>query len=64
MIKCPNCGSTAQPQVRYIENKDRTAITIVTTCGCGCETNGFYTLQREVTRTKDGTQIGHRKGDE
>ncbi len=64
MVKCPNCGSTAQPQVRYIASHNRQAITEIITCGCGCEITAFYTLKREVTRTKDGTQIGHRKGDE
>lgn len=40
MIKCPNCGSTAQPEViatDYIE--DGWTINRITTyqCGCGCQ---------------------------
>ena len=64
MIKCPNCGSTAQPKVSYIPNPTRTAIIERIICGCGCITTATYKLAREETRTKDGTQIGHRKRDE
>jgi C4-type Zn-finger protein len=63
MIKCPNCGSTAQMKEQYIPHQNNTAITRVLTCGCGCETTTYYTLVREITRTKNGTQIGHRKGE-
>ena len=62
MTKCLNCGSTAQPKEQYVQHPNGTAITRITTCGCGCETTTYYTLVREITRTKDGTQIGHRKG--
>ena len=64
MIKCPNCGSTAQPKIFYTPNAERTSITETIVCGCGCITTAFYKLKREVARTADGTQIGHRKGGE
>ena len=64
MIKCPNCGSTAQPKVDYVPNPSRTAIIERITCGCGCVTMATYKLVKEETRTADGTQIGHRKGSE
>jgi hypothetical protein len=31
-------------------------------CGCGAITKANFELVYEETRTKDGTQIGHRKG--
>lgn len=37
MIRCPNCGSTAQVKVEYThydENGD--VITVTRDCGCGC----------------------------
>lgn len=62
MIKCPNCGSTAQAKVAYVPNPSRTAIIERITCGCGCVTMATYKLVKEETRTADGTQIAHRKG--
>lgn len=39
MIKCPNCGSTAQPKLQKIEEEELTCYTIEVTrtykCGCG-----------------------------
>lgn len=64
MIKCPNCGSTAQAKVDYVPNPSRTAIIERIICGCGCVTMATYKLVKEETRTADGTQIGHRKGSE
>ena len=64
MIKCPNCGSTAQSKTSYTPNPTRTAIIERIICGCGCITTATYKLSREETRTADGTQIGHRKGSE
>ena len=64
MIKCPNCGSTAQVKVEYIPNSTRTVMTERIVCGCGCTITATYKLIREETRTADGTQIGHRKGSE
>ena len=64
MIKCPNCGSTAQPKVEYISNPSRTAIIERIICSCGCATTATYKLIKEETRTADGTQIGYRKGSE
>lgn len=61
MIKCPNCGSTAQPKIFYTHNTERTTITETIVCGCGCTTTAFYKLRREVARTADGTQIWLRK---
>ena len=64
MIKCPNCGSTAQMKVERIPNPPRTAIIERIICGCGCVTTATYKLAKEETRTADGTQIGHKKGSE
>lgn len=63
MIKCLNCGSTAQARADYTSNPTRTSIIERITCGCGCVTLATYNLSKEETRTADGTQIGHRKGD-
>jgi hypothetical protein len=39
MVKCPNCGSTAQPKLQKIEEQELTCYTIEVTrtykCGCG-----------------------------
>ena len=39
MVRCPNCGSTAQPKLQKIEDKELTCYTIEVTrtykCGCG-----------------------------
>ena len=64
MIKCLNCGSTAQVKVEHIPNPSRTAIIERIICGCGCVTTATYKFVKEETRTADGTQIGHRKGSE
>ena len=64
MIKCPNCGSTAQMKVTCVPNPTRTAITERIICGCGCVTTATYKLAREETRTANGTLIGLRKGSE
>ena len=62
MIKCLNCGSTAQAKISYVEDNDR-RLTKYTLCGCGAITKAEFELVYEVTRTKGGTQIGHRKGE-
>lgn len=64
MIKCANCGSTAQMQVFYTPNPTRTEIVEQRICGCGCQTIATYKLAKEETRTKSGTLIGSRKGSE
>lgn len=61
MIKCLNCGSTAQIKISYVQDND-THLTKYTMCGCGAITKADFELVYEATRTKDGTQIGHRKG--
>ena len=63
MMRCLNCGSTAQPKVEYTPNLTGTAIIERTVCGCGCVTTATYKLIKEETRTADGTQIGHRKSE-
>ena len=36
-IKCPNCGSTAQPELVYFDHKSNSIRkTDVYVCGCGC----------------------------
>ena len=57
MLKCPNCGSTAQTRVTFTINEDRTKITETITCGCGSTTTAIYKLEKEETRTKNGTKI-------
>lgn len=64
MINCPNCGSTAQVKVSYAPNPTRTAIIELRVCGCGCQTTATYKLAEEETRTKSGTLIGRRKGEQ
>ncbi len=62
MIKCLNCGSTAQVKISYVEDNDR-HLTKYTMCGCGAITKAEFELVYETTKTKGGTQISHRKGE-
>lgn len=61
MNKCLNCGSTSQMKLRYVQDND-THLTKYTMCGCGAITKADFELVYEATRTKNGTQIGYRKG--
>lgn len=50
MVKCPNCGSTAQTKLLFTEyNEDKLGIELVRTyiCGCGCTYTGtsYYQFQ-------------------
>lgn len=44
MIKCPNCGSAAQPKLVFTDDEDRPveAICKEYECGCGCEFRIIY----------------------
>jgi hypothetical protein len=46
-IKCPNCGSTAQPELVYLDstsnNRDKKDDYI---CGCGCRFTAHFALIR------------------
>ena len=57
MIKCPNCGSTAQPKLVASPHlyPDIDAIKIQRKCGCGCFYNVWYTLA-EVRIVRKGDE--------
>lgn len=63
MAKCLNCGSTAQMKLKYVQDND-THLTKYTMCGCGAITKADFELVYETTKTKNGTQIGYKKGKE
>ena len=49
MIKCPNCGSTAQVELLWHDNYNRTDYHEYDyRCGCGCE----FEVRFEVVSTK------------
>ena len=56
MIKCPNCGSTAQLTLvdRYKYAKGKIAEEYV--CGCGAKLVQHYTLVTNVVYTKEGVR--------
>ena len=45
-IKCPKCGSTAQPKISTLPSVYEKGNLIVTThkCGCGCVFQRHYTI--------------------
>lgn len=54
MIKCPNCGSTAQPEVietDYVENGWTINRIATYQCGCGCQ------FQTVATFESDGDEM-------
>lgn len=58
MVKCPNCGSTAQVKINPIAEVDEVFEDVVAkgSCGCGCEFNliapiGEFTI--DITYTKE-----------
>ena len=55
MVKCPNCGSTAQPRLATPPRlyNDIDAIKLQRKCDCGCVYNVWYTLA-EVRIVKQG----------
>ena len=45
MVKCPNCGSTAQPELVYLDStSNRTEKKDDYICGCGCRFTARYLL--------------------
>jgi hypothetical protein len=55
MIKCPNCGSTAQVKPIGQVWGENTAIRKFR-CGCGCEFLRYYSLRTDLCKviTKEG----------
>jgi hypothetical protein len=49
-IKCPNCGSTAQPELTYLDSSsNRTVKKDDYICGCGCRfTAKFQLVETEI----------------
>lgn len=44
-IKCPNCGSTAQPELVYMDStSNNTEKKDDYICGCGCRFTAHFTL--------------------
>lgn len=64
MIKCPNCGSTAQVKPKYIPSPNPNRIIQQTICGCGCITNSVFKLEISKTWAPTGTLIKKVKGSE
>lgn len=62
MIKCPNCGSTAQ--IKLIDSYHYTANNLAEKyeCSCGAQLIRHYKLQTGILYTKDGAKCI--KGDE
>ena len=52
MVKCPNCGSTAQPRIDDHETyiwKDIVAVYLIYKCGCGCR----FSTRLEANRSEE-----------
>ena len=56
MIKCPNCGSTAQ--IKFIESYHYTTKSIAEKyeCGCGTQLVRHYKLQVSILYTDKGAK--------
>ena len=54
MIKCPNCGSTAQPKLNTPPSVYNMGALVITThkCGCGCVFERRYTIHDVVIVSK------------
>ena len=61
MVRCPNCGSTAQlrPMRLYITDKNEVMRQLV--CGCGAITKMVYTQKEMICKDRDG-KIVHQEG--
>ena len=50
MVECPHCGSTAQvktdPTAKV--SKDKKWLVLNCKCGCGCEFNASYSINRPL----------------
>lgn len=55
MIKCPNCGSTAQVKAVGVVCGE-TIVIRKFSCGCGCEFLRYYNLHKDLCKviTKEG----------
>lgn len=55
MIKCPNCGSTAQVKAVGVVCGE-TIVIRKFSCGCGCEFLRYYNLRKDLCKviTKEG----------
>ena len=55
MVKCPNCGSSAQPRLSTPPSVYEKGNLIVTThkCGCGCVFQRHYTITEVKITSKE-----------
>ena len=60
MIKCPNCGSTAQPRRLGSTESENTVIEIYE-CGCGAKTQRFLQRTMDAVWSPTGTLIKKEK---
>lgn len=56
MIKCPNCGSTAQMTFYGVESNDTTEIKLYK-CGCGCTIQQFWKLEKTACYDENGKML-------
>ena len=59
MIKCPNCGSTAQPKVildKHYAHRNGSERVVVYNCGCGVYffTSQLYMFDKPITAVREG----------
>lgn len=58
MIKCPNCGSTAQVKLISTEMRHDDWEWLETyKCGCGCTIERRVQVREEIVRSASGTMI-------
>ena len=59
MIKCPNCGSTAQIKLDNIQpsRKGDWEWNETYKCGCGCTIERRVQVREEIVRSASGTMI-------
>ena len=60
MIKCPNCGSTAQPK-RLGSSECNGVVVEIYTCGCGAKTERVYQRVEDRVWSPTGTLISRKK---
>ena len=54
MIKCPNCGSTAQPKLLWTDHFTTTHATERWECECGCQVERILKEQNRIITLPNG----------
>lgn len=60
MLRCPNCGSTAQIELVDVTENESTVLEVYQ-CGCGAKIQRFLKRDIDVYWSPTGTMLGRKK---